>query len=505
MGGTSGGEQAGADPWVAAANAAAGPRPWESKTAVAQLRAVADGSGDPVAEAAPVVVPFDGDDAWAGFDETEAMDAAAYRELMDDVAAALDGSGHDLPAQELQEGLTGARRGLARSSLTADEAVTVLDEGLVGAVEAVGELTTQLGAVSFILAREAASRGLHTALSLSLVDWLRVRCPWMSVQDATQMTAIVTAAGDPAMAAIGDAVAAGRVPIHRAALVARTMSRLRSSLEVDQVEDYTGIAVRAAARKDLSDRDLSRVCRRLIEDLLEEKTPGARDRAAHELRSVTSRKVGRGLTRFTIDAPAGEAATISGVLTSALAAPAPVKDAHGQITEPDLRSPGQRRFDALTTVINRGVSNPGAGPSQARSTVMLLIPFDPTTGGPGGGPAFTTNGDFVPPRAAAQHACAGDVTPVWVSPHGVPLMLGKTSRFATPAQWKALAVRDGGCTFPGCSAPPQWCDSHHVEHWARGGETDLTNLALLCGRHHTHVHQHDLSATIRGGTVTWHL
>ena len=448
-----------------------------------------------------------GGDLWAGYVDVGALGPGAYRALMDEVAASYE-AGHDRPEQELSGGVTAARRGLGRAWLTRDEAVTVLEEDLVASVEALGEVSTQLGAVTFTMVREAHARGLHTALSLSLVDWLRARCPWTSVQEASQIAAVVKASTNPAMAAIGDAVAAGTVPVYRAALVARTMTRLTTSLQVDELGEYTAIATAAAANRGVSDRDLAKVCHRLIEDLLEGKAPGEGERTAHELRRVSTRTVGRGsasLTRFTIDAPAGAAATITGVLTSALAAPSPTTDGHGHVVEADTRSAGQRRFDALVTVIDRGLSNPGAGPSTARASVMLLIPFDPAKGAQGGGPAFTAGGDYVPPRAAAQAACTGDVTPVWVSPDGEPLALGRTARFASPAQWKALAVRDGGCTFPGCSALPQWCDSHHITHWARGGATDLTNLALLCGRHHTHVHLHDLTATITGGTVTWHL
>jgi hypothetical protein len=30
---------------------------------------------------------------------------------------------------------------------------------------------------------------------------------------------------------------------------------------------------------------------------------------------------------------------------------------------------------------------------------------------------------------------------------------------------------------------------HHVRHWAQGGPTTLSNLALLCRRHHRAVHE----------------
>ena len=62
--------------------------------------------------------------------------------------------------------------------------------------------------------------------------------------------------------------------------------------------------------------------------------------------------------------------------------------------------------------------------------------------------------------------------------------MGRTSRLATTAQTKALVARDGGCSFPGCQHPPEWCERHHIVAWVDGGPTDLDNLTLLCRFHH---------------------
>src|SRR5699024_11856099 len=43
---------------------------------------------------------------------------------------------------------------------------------------------------------------------------------------------------------------------------------------------------------------------------------------------------------------------------------------------------------------------------------------------------------------------------------------------------------DRGCTFPGCTAPAVHTEAHHLHEWARGGRTDIDNLALACGEHH---------------------
>ncbi|MCZ6828593.1 MAG: HNH endonuclease signature motif containing protein, partial [Gammaproteobacteria bacterium] len=51
-----------------------------------------------------------------------------------------------------------------------------------------------------------------------------------------------------------------------------------------------------------------------------------------------------------------------------------------------------------------------------------------------------------------------------------------------------LDIRDKGCLFPGCSCT-RYVDSHHLKHWADGGETSLENLATLCKFHHRALHQ----------------
>jgi hypothetical protein len=71
---------------------------------------------------------------------------------------------------------------------------------------------------------------------------------------------------------------------------------------------------------------------------------------------------------------------------------------------------------------------------------------------------------------------------------GAVLRLGRQARTASAAQRRALAARDRGCVIPGCRVPVERTDAHHVRWWSLDGETDIENLALLCGRHHDDVH-----------------
>jgi 5-methylcytosine-specific restriction endonuclease McrA len=65
--------------------------------------------------------------------------------------------------------------------------------------------------------------------------------------------------------------------------------------------------------------------------------------------------------------------------------------------------------------------------------------------------------------------------------------VGARTRTIPPMLRRALQHRDGGCRFPGCGV--RFGQGHHIRHWAQGGPTKLSNLTLLCRRHHRAVHE----------------
>ncbi|GAA1875851.1 HNH endonuclease signature motif containing protein [Lapillicoccus jejuensis] len=117
---------------------------------------------------------------------------------------------------------------------------------------------------------------------------------------------------------------------------------------------------------------------------------------------------------------------------------------------------------------------------------------------------ITSTGEVLSPATVRRLACEAGIIPALLGTDGQVLDLGRTKRLFTPAQRLVVWRRDKHCTYPGCTVPATWCDVHHVDWWSRGGTTDRTNAALLCRRHHTHVHQHDLHATVTPTGVTWH-
>jgi hypothetical protein len=67
--------------------------------------------------------------------------------------------------------------------------------------------------------------------------------------------------------------------------------------------------------------------------------------------------------------------------------------------------------------------------------------------------------------------------------------VGRKRRTITGQLKRALRARDKTCTFPGCTNR-LYLEGHHIKHWADGGETALTNAALLCSTHHHFVHEY---------------
>jgi hypothetical protein len=76
---------------------------------------------------------------------------------------------------------------------------------------------------------------------------------------------------------------------------------------------------------------------------------------------------------------------------------------------------------------------------------------------------------------------------------------GRAHRIVPPGLKRQLALRDQGCVFPSCHRPPSMTEAHHVLHWSASGTTDLSNLALLCTRHHTDVHSRGWTLMARPG------
>jgi hypothetical protein len=129
--------------------------------------------------------------------------------------------------------------------------------------------------------------------------------------------------------------------------------------------------------------------------------------------------------------------------------------------------------------------NPATGNGGERFQVMVHVDQDPLA--PDGVvSASLDDGTRVSAETFRRIAC--DCGVVAAAGDGAGLNIGRRTRSIPPAIRRALALRDRGCRFPGCTHT-RFLHGHHVQHWLHGGETSVDNLALLCTFHHHLVHE----------------
>ena len=100
---------------------------------------------------------------------------------------------------------------------------------------------------------------------------------------------------------------------------------------------------------------------------------------------------------------------------------------------------------------------------------------------------------------AADLAARADLFAAIRTTSGAILKFGRNRRLASPLQRLALVVRDGGCTWAGCTVDYTRCDADHDPPWEQGGTTDLDHLRLMCRCGH-HAHLHETGQNIRRST-----
>jgi len=154
----------------------------------------------------------------------------------------------------------------------------------------------------------------------------------------------------------------------------------------------------------------------------------------------------------------------------------------------------QRQADALAllaeTVLHHGID---PGPPGERYQVVVHVdapvlaetdvPADPDAPGQ----SALEDGAHVSAETSRRLACDATRVVMRHDADGRVTEVGARTRTIPPALRRALQHRDRSCRFPGCGL--SFGQGHHIRHWARGGPTTLSNLALLCRRHHRTVHE----------------
>lgn len=148
----------------------------------------------------------------------------------------------------------------------------------------------------------------------------------------------------------------------------------------------------------------------------------------------------------------------------------------------------------------KGPEHEDHGPGR-RMTAAAEGPGSGNGTGPFSGLASCSQTGAVSASVLERLSCDSVLRRVLLSPSGGVLDLGRAVRTATWSQRVALIARDQGCVIPGCAAPVDRCDVHHVVPWQTGGRSDLDNLVLACHHHHTALHSGIWRLQIREGAV----
>ena len=172
----------------------------------------------------------------------------------------------------------------------------------------------------------------------------------------------------------------------------------------------------------------------------------------------------------------------------------------------DARTVAQRRADAVTNLFRQSLNHGDVGTAHGtRPHVTYVIHADEH---PGATPELL---DIIRSERRQNRGlsattlerimCDCDITRVVVAGKSEILDVGRATRTATAAQWKALVLRDGHCQAPGCTQPPSRCEAHHMRPYGspHNGRTDLDNMKLYCWHHHDEEHKHDAQPRARDG------
>jgi 5-methylcytosine-specific restriction endonuclease McrA len=151
-------------------------------------------------------------------------------------------------------------------------------------------------------------------------------------------------------------------------------------------------------------------------------------------------------------------------------------------------SEAQLQADALGLLAESALHHaldPGAPGERYQVVVHVDAPVLADAEAPG--QSVLEGGTHVSAETSRRLACDASRVVMRHDPDGSVVEVGARTRTIPPAIRRALRHRDHGCRFPGCGVASG--QGHHIRHWAQGGPTTLSNLAMLCRRHHRAVHE----------------
>jgi hypothetical protein len=119
----------------------------------------------------------------------------------------------------------------------------------------------------------------------------------------------------------------------------------------------------------------------------------------------------------------------------------------------DPRSAATRRADALLELIGRAVAAPQGVTRTSRTKLAVTLSLEALLDRLRGA-GLADNDEVLSAATVRRVACEAEVIPMVLGGPSQALDVGREDRYFTPAQRRALAQRDHGCSYPGCTVPP---------------------------------------------------
>jgi hypothetical protein len=168
----------------------------------------------------------------------------------------------------------------------------------------------------------------------------------------------------------------------------------------------------------------------------------------------------------------------------------PIRKTAAEIQLDDTRTFEQVLADGFVQVFQNGLRvDPSVVPAAGRAPVRVIV-TDKVLMEQRGMASIEGSLSKVTFEKLEEHLCEGGQLGVLFDRNGNLIDVGREQRLFTKRQRTGLAVRDGGCRYPGCDKPPSWTEAHHILQWARDhGRTDVINAILLCRYHHMLIHE----------------
>ncbi len=151
------------------------------------------------------------------------------------------------------------------------------------------------------------------------------------------------------------------------------------------------------------------------------------------------------------------------------------------------RTPAERRADALVDMCRFFLDHQSHRPGgRHRPHLNVVIDWEDLHANR---PGRVVDGAQLDAAATQALVCDSALHRLVMAGRSAVLDYGTATRTIPAPLWNALVIRDEHCRFPGCDRQSSWCEGHHVVAFSEGGSTCMSNLVLLCSRHHHRLHQ----------------